>query len=101
MRKFSLFSAVLSLFLLVPASITKAQVTKTLNGVVRYESGMSKTTFETRYGRIVTSLPKSLTGTTITGKVVAEPAGKTEKEKSRQHLLPAMLPVLPPHPMCS
>ena len=62
---------------------TKAQVTKTLNGTVRYESGMSETKFSTPNGDVVMKLPQSMSGTTITGTVSAVPAGKTEKEKSR------------------
>ena len=83
MRKLPLFSAVLSLFLLVPASITRAQVTKTLNGIVRYESGMSETKLFTPNGNVVMKLPQSMSGATITGTVSAEPAGKTEKEKNK------------------
>lgn len=83
MRKTNLFSAVLSLFLLVPASITWAQVTKTLNGTVRYESGMSETKFSTPNGDVVMKLPQSMSGAMITGTVSTEPAGKMEKEKNR------------------
>lgn len=83
MRKSIFFSAVLSLFLLVPASIIWAQVTKTLNGIVRYESGMSKTTFTTPNGNVVVNLPQSMSGSVITGTVSTEPTGKTAKEKSR------------------
>ncbi|HWR33463.1 MAG TPA: hypothetical protein VN451_08060 [Chitinophagaceae bacterium] len=83
MRKSIIFSAGLTLFLLVPASIIWAQITKTLKGTVRYESGMSKTTFETPNGAVVINLPQSMSGATITGTVIAEPAGKTEKEKNR------------------
>ncbi len=59
-----------------------AQVTKTLNGTVRYESGKSTSTLQTSNGNVVVSLPQ-LSGAMITGTVSAEPAGKTEKEKSR------------------
>ncbi len=72
----------LSAFFLVVAEI-KAQVTKTLNGTVRYESGISETKFSTPNGDVVLKLPQSMSGTTITGTVSAVPAGKTEKEKSR------------------
>ena len=81
MRKLLLFSAVLSLFLLVPASITRAQVTKTLNGTVRYQSGMSETKFSTPNGDVKVNLPQSMSGAMISGTVSTEPAGKTEKEK--------------------
>lgn len=83
MRKLLLFSAVLSLFLLVPALITRAQVTKTLNGVVRYESGMSKSTLTTPNGDVLVNLPQSMTGSVITGTVSVQPGGETEKEKNR------------------
>ena len=77
------FSAVFTLFLLLPTSITWAQVTKTLNGTVRYESGMSETKFSTPNGNVVMKLPQSMSGAVITGTVSTEPAGSTEKEKSR------------------
>ncbi len=83
MRKLLLFSAVLSLFLLVPALITRAQVTKTLNGVVRYESGMSKSTLTTPNGDVLVNLPQSMTGSVITGTVSVQPGGETEKEKNK------------------
>jgi hypothetical protein len=83
MRKFHLFSAVFFLFLLVPASITWAQVIKTLNGIVRYESGMSKSTFTTPNGDVVINLPQSLSGASISGTVSAVPSGKSGKEKAR------------------
>ena len=83
MRKINFFSTVFFLFLLVHASITRAQVTKTLNGTVSYVSGMSKTKFSTPNGDVVISLPQSLSGAMITGTVSTEPAGKTDKEKNR------------------
>ncbi len=83
MRKLPLFSAVLSLFLFAPASMTWAQITKTLNGTVRYESGMSKTTFTTPKGDVVVHLPQDMSGKMLTGTVSVEPTGKTEKEKKR------------------
>ena len=83
MRKTIFFSAVLSLFLLVPASITWAQVTKTLNGTVRYESGMSETKFSTPNGDVLIKLPQSMSGAVITGTVSTEPAGKSDKEKNK------------------
>jgi hypothetical protein len=83
MRKFHFFSAVLSLFLLVPASIIWAQVTKTINGTVSYQSGMSETKFSTPNGEVTLHLPQSMTGSVISGTVSTEPAGKTEKEKGR------------------
>ncbi len=83
MKKSIFITAVLTLFLLISASITWAQVTKTLNGTVRYESGMSETKFSTPNGDIVLKLPQSLSGASITGTVSTEPAGKTEKEKNR------------------
>ncbi len=83
MRKQSPLSAMLILFLLVPASITWAQVTKTLNGTVRYEFGMYETRFSTPNGDVLMKLPQSLSGPVITGTVSAEPSGNTEKEKSK------------------
>ena len=83
MRKLPLFSAVLCLFLLVPASITWAQITKTLNGTVRYESGMSETKISTPNGDVLIKLPQSMSGAVITGTVSTEPAGKSDKEKNK------------------
>ncbi len=100
MRKSNLFSAVHSLFLHVPASIigaqkllfpviclfalnSQAQVTKTLNGVVRYESGMSTSKLSTPNGNVVVNLPQAMSGAVITGTVSTQPAGKTEKEKNK------------------
>ncbi len=76
-----LFVCLTAFFLVV--AVSKAQVTKTLNGIVRYESGMSETKLSTPNGNVLVKLPQSMSGTTITGTVYAEPSGKTEKEKSR------------------
>lgn len=83
MRKLSFFSTVLTLFLLVPASIIWAQITKAINGTVSYRSGISETKFTTPNGNIIVSLPESMTGAIITGTVRTELAGKNEKERKR------------------
>ncbi len=78
MRKNQLLS-VLSLFLLVPASITRAQTTK-------FISGMVVTDYPTQYGNVKVYLPGGDTlrsGQLITGTVTADPNGKNEKEKSK------------------
>jgi hypothetical protein len=79
MRKIRLFSAVLSLFLLVPASIIWAQ-SVSLTGVV-YENSMVKIPLSTPKGDIKVYLPDNLTaGGHVHGKVVMEPKGKNEKQ---------------------
>ncbi len=83
MRKIHFFGIVLVLFLLVPASITRAQVAKTTTGTVRYESGISATTFTTPNGQVRMELPQSLSGSVIQGTVTATPEGKNQKEKNR------------------
>lgn len=46
--------------------------------------GANKTTFETKLGKIHVNLPDDMAaGDTISGTVIAEPNGKTEKEKQR------------------
>jgi hypothetical protein len=80
MRKSILFSAVLSLFLHVPASITWAQ-TATLTGVV-YENNITKIPFNLPQGKITFYLPADMAaGDPISGTVMIEPGGKNEKEK--------------------
>jgi hypothetical protein len=84
MRKNQLLS-VLSLFLLVPASITRAQ-TATLTGTVSIEQDYRVVNFNSPKGNVKIFLPGNLSGpgqgtVLLSGTVMAEPAGKTEKEK--------------------
>ncbi|MGQ0740669.1 MAG: hypothetical protein ACT4OJ_16595 [Bacteroidota bacterium] len=84
MRKFRLFSAVLSLFLLVPASIIWAQ-TVSISGHV-YEKGTIKNNFNTPQGKISVILPDVMApGDVITGTVIYDPAGEDEKKKSNNY----------------
>lgn len=79
MRKSTFFSVVLSLFLLLPASITWAQTTK-------FISGMVVTDYPTQYGIVKVYMPGGDTlraGQLITGTVTAEPGGNNEKEKNK------------------
>ncbi|NOT51056.1 MAG: hypothetical protein HOP10_07240 [Chitinophagaceae bacterium] len=70
MRKYHLFSAVLSLFLLVPASITRAQT-------ISSQKGLTTVNFSTRYGKIKIYLPDDIRpGDAISGTVSCEPDEK-------------------------
>ncbi len=85
MRKSHLLSVFL-LFLLVPASITRAQ-TAYLTGTVSIEQDYRNVNFSSPQGNVKIILPGVLSypgqGTVmLSGTVVAEPAGKTEKEKT-------------------
>jgi len=85
MRQNQLLS-VLFLFLLVPASITRAQ-TVTLTGTVSIEQDYRTVNFNSANGNVKVFLPGDLSGpgqgtVTITGTVRAEPSGKNEKEKA-------------------
>jgi hypothetical protein len=85
MRKNQLLS-VLSLFLLVPASITRAQ-TAYLTGTVSIEQDYRNIKFNTPQGNVKVLLPGDIRSSgqgsvTLSGTVIAEPTGKTEKEKS-------------------
>jgi len=74
MKKNPLFSAVLSLFLLVPASITWAQT-------VTSQKGLTTAVFNLQQGKIMVYLPDDIRpGDRITGRVMAEPSGKNEKQ---------------------
>ena len=78
--------AVLSLFLLVPASIICAQ-TSNLTGTVSMEQDYRTVNFNSPQGHVKVFLPGDLgaagqSTVTLSGTVVLEPAGKTEKEKS-------------------
>jgi hypothetical protein len=80
--------AVLSLFLLVPALITRAQKL-TVSGNV-YDKGTVKNTFTTPHGTIITILPDDIRpGDQITGTVIYEPEGRREKDflKNKTELL--------------
>ncbi len=85
MREFAIFTAIFSLFLLVPASKTSAQ-TETITGTVSMEQDYRTVNFSTLNGNIKVILPGDLSGAgqgpvTLIGTVMAEPAGKTQKEK--------------------
>ena len=75
MRKLYSFSAVLSLFLLVPASITRAQTISTQKGLTTAEFNLPR-------GKIKIYLPDDIrTGDIISGRIVTEPAGKSPKQR--------------------
>ncbi len=74
MRKLNLFSAVLSLFLLVPASITRAQT-------ISSQKGLTTAVFPTQYGNVKVNLPDDIrAGETISGTVIAEPKGNNARQ---------------------
>ncbi|MBC7873891.1 MAG: hypothetical protein H7Y01_07845, partial [Ferruginibacter sp.] len=74
MRKPPLFSAVFSLFLLVPASITRAQT-------VSSQKGLTTAVFNLPTGTIKVRVPNDIRpGDKITGSVSAEPVGKNAKQ---------------------
>ncbi len=82
MRKPPIFSAVLTLFLLIPASITWAQT-------ISSQKGLTTAIFPTQYGNIKIYLPDDIRpGEHITGSVTAIPLGKNAKqlEKSLSEL---------------
>ena len=77
MRKTRIFSAVLSLFLLVPASIIWAQT-------VTQQKGLTTTVFNLPQGIIKVYLPDDIRpGDIISGSFVLEPSGGTEKQRQR------------------
>lgn len=74
MRKSIFFYAVLSLFLLVPASITWAQTIST-------QKGLTTAVFNTPAGTVKVYLPDDIRpGDVISGTVLAEPIGKNAKQ---------------------
>lgn len=74
MRKSIFFSTVLSLFLLVPASIIWAQTIST-------QKGLTTAVFNTPAGTIKVYLPDDIRpGEVISGTVLAEPIGKNAKQ---------------------
>ncbi len=76
MKKNKLLSAVLSLFLLVPASITWAQT-------VSSQKGLTTAVFKLQQGVIKIYLPDDIRpGDIISGRVIAEPVGKNAKQIS-------------------
>ncbi len=80
MRKSILISTVLTLFLLVPASITWAQ-TVSVTGKV-YEKNTVKKSFKTPHGTITAILPDDMAaGDVISGMVLYEPGGTNQKKK--------------------
>ena len=77
MRKKNIFSALLSLFLLVPASITWAQT-------ISSQKGLTTAVFTTSAGIIKVYLPDDIRpGDLISGRVIAEPEGRNEKQLAR------------------
>jgi hypothetical protein len=77
MRKLLLFSAVLSLFLLVPASITRAQS-------ISLQKGLTTAVFPTQYGNIKIYLPDDMQpGDMISGTVLCEPAGNNARQQQK------------------
>jgi len=80
MKKQNFFSAVLSLFLLVPASITWAQTVSVTGNV--YEKNTVKKSFKTPHGTITAILPDDIAaGDVISGTVLYEPGGTNQKKK--------------------
>lgn len=74
MRKQNFFSAVLSLFLLVPASITRAQTITT-------QKGLQTAVFKNSFGIIKVYLPEDIRpGDMISGTILAEPNGKSSRQ---------------------
>lgn len=77
MRKFPIFSAVLSLFLLVPASIIWAQT-------ISSQKGLSTLEFSSRFGSVKLYLPDDIRpGDMISGTLVAAPSGNNERQVAR------------------
>jgi len=77
MRKLPLFSAVLSLFLLVPASIIWAQT-------ISSQKGLTTAVFPTQYGNVKVYLPDDIRpGDVISGTVIAEPNGNNARQIER------------------
>jgi hypothetical protein len=74
MRKLNLLPVVLTLFLLVSASITWAQT-------ITSQKGLTTAIFPTQYGSIKVYLPDDIRpGETISGTITAEPTGKNPKQ---------------------
>lgn len=77
MRKTFLLPAVLTLFLLVPASITWAQT-------ISSQKGLTTAVFETPNGQIKVYLPDDIRpGEMISGIVVAEPSGSNDRQTEK------------------
>jgi hypothetical protein len=76
MRKTILLAVVLTLFLLLPASITWAQT-------ISSQKGLTTIIFPVKQGKITVYLPDDIRpGDHISGSIVLEPSGKTEKQKT-------------------
>lgn len=74
MKKTTFFSAVLTLFLLVPASITWAQT-------ISSQKGLTTVLFNLKEGTIKVYMPDDMRpGDIISGSIVAEPVGKHAKQ---------------------
>ena len=74
MRKSNFFSTVLFLFLLVPASITRAQT-------ITSQKGLTTAIFPTQHGNVKVYLPDDIRpGDIISGTVMLEPLGKNAKQ---------------------
>ena len=77
MRKLPIFSAVLTLFLLIPASITWAQK-------ISSEKGLTTAVFQTQYGKIKVYLPDDIRpGDMISGTILTEPKGNNTKQTEK------------------
>ena len=77
MRKLPIFSAVLTLFLLIPASITWAQK-------ISSEKGLTTAVFQTQYGKIKVYLPDDIRpGDMISGTILTEPKGNNTKQTKK------------------
>ncbi len=77
MRKLTIFSAVLSLFLLVPASIIWAQT-------ISSQKGLTTAVFPTQYGNVKVYLPDDIRpGEQISGTVIAEPKGNNARQTEK------------------
>ncbi len=89
MRKWIIFSAVFSLFLLVPASITWAQTISSIKG-------LTTAVFPTQFGKVKVYLPDDIRpGESVSGTVIIEPAGENarQKEKNAASLMKSRLSV--------
>ena len=76
MRK-NYLTTVLSLFLFVPASITKAQT-------ISSQKGLTTAVFPTQYGNVIVNLPDDArAGDVISGTVVAEPKGNNARQTEK------------------
>lgn len=77
MKKNQFLSVMLSLFLLIPAAISRAQA-------VSSQKGLTTAVFNLQQGNIKVYLPDDIRpGDIISGRIMAEPSGKNEKQTRR------------------